>query len=300
MKNRKVIYIILLLLTLITITFIIVFTRKIYLMKINPVYEKVSIYNKLKSEKNKLTLDIKEERNKLEQLDNKSIENINEKQALEKKIYDYQIKTNGKIVYLTFDDGPSEYTKDILDILDKYNVKATFFVTCSSYLEQYSKIILEKGHTLALHTCTHKYNYIYSSEQNYYDDLNNISNLVENYTGVKSKFIRFPGGSSNTVSRINKGIMSRLTKSVQEKGYKYYDWNIDSNDAAGANTEQIYSNVVGNLENNKRTEAMILMHDTKSYTKDALESIIKDTLSMGYTFSNITEYTKEFHHMINN
>ena len=295
MKNRKVIYIILLLLTLITITFIIVFTRKIYLMKINPVYEKVSIYNKLKSEKNKLTLDIKEERNKLEQLDNKSIENINEKQALEKKIYDYQIKTNGKIVYLTFDDGPSEYTKDILDILDKYNVKATFFVTCSSYLEQYSKIILEKGHTLALHTCTHKYNYIYSSEQNYYDDLNNISNLVENYTGVKSKFIRFPGGSS-----INKGIMSRLTKSVQEKGYKYYDWNIDSNDAAGANTEQIYSNVVGNLENNKRTEAMILMHDTKSYTKDALESIIKDTLSMGYTFSNITEYTKEFHHMINN
>ena len=300
MKNRKVIYIILLLLTLITITFIIVFTRKIYLMKINPVYEKVSIYNKLKSEKNKLTLDIKEERNKLEQLDNKSIENINEKQALEKKIYDYQIKTNGKIVYLTFDDGPSEYTKDILDILDKYNVKATFFVTCSSYLEQYSKIILEKGHTLALHTCTHKYNYIYSSEQNYYDDLNNISNLVENYTGVKSKFIRFPGGSSNTVSRIIKGIMSRLTKSVQEKGYKYYDWNIDSNDAAGANTEQIYSNVVGNLENNKRTEAMILMHDTKSYTKDALESIIKDTLSMGYTFSNITEYTKEFHHMINN
>ena len=188
-----------------------------------------------------------------------------------------------------------------MNILDKYNVKATFFVTCSSNLEQISKTIVEKGHTLALHTCTHKYSYVYSSDENYFEDLNNISNLVESYTGIKSKFVRLPGGSSNTVSKAyNKGIMTRITYKLKESGYKYYDWNIDSNDAGGANSEQVYSNVIGALENSDRNINMVLMHDTKIATKDALDKIINDALNMGYTFSNINEYTKEVHHGVNN
>ena len=203
-------------------------------------------------------------------------------------------------MYLTFDDGPSIYTNDILNTLDKYNVKATFFVTCSGDINGLAKKILDKGHTLALHTCTHKYSNIYSSEDAYFNDLNEISTRVENITGYKSKYIRFPGGSSNTVSRFNRGIMTRLTKKVQENGYKYYDWNIDSNDAAGANKDQVYSNVIGPLKNSNRTTNMVLMHDTKSSTKDALDNIIKDALDMGYTFSNINDYTSEIHHGVNN
>jgi len=190
---------------------------------------------------------------------------------------------------------------DILNTLDKYNAKATFFVTCSDKLEQISKEIIKRGHTIALHTCTHKYSYLYSSDDAYYEDLNSISNLVEKYTGIKSKYVRFPGGSSNTVSRAyNHGIVSRLSNSLHKKGYKYYDWNIDSNDAGGANSEQEYANVVGALQNNNRDINMVLMHDTKVSTRDSLDGIIKSALDLGYTFSNINDYTKEVHHGINN
>ena len=208
--------------------------------------------------------------------------------------------SNEKVAYLTFDDGPSIYTEDILNTLDKYNVKATFFVTCSGSLDKYAKKIIEKGHTLGLHTCTHRYNIVYSSEENYFNDLNSISAKVEELTGYKSKYIRFPGGSSNTISRFNKGIMTRLTQKVTEDGYKYYDWNIDSEDAAGADKEGVYNNVISALKNHNYSTNMVLMHDIKVSTKNALDGIIKDALDMGYTFSNINDYTNEVHHRINN
>ena len=166
-----------------------------------------------------------------------------------------------------------------MNILDKYNVKATFFVTCTAYLEEYSKKIVEKGHTIALHTCSHRYSSIYTNEDNYFNDLNEISNLVDKYTQIKPKYIRFPGGSSNTVSiDYNKGIMSRLTNKVHDRGYKYFDWNVDSNDAGGANKDEEYQNVIGALTNSDRDINMVLMHDTKESTKDSLEAIIKESL----------------------
>ena len=149
-------------------------------------------------------------------------------------------------------------------------------------------------------TCTHRYNTIYSSEENYFNDLNSISNKVEELTGYKSKYIRFPGGSSNTISRFNKGIMTRLTQKVTEDGYKYYDWNIDSGDAAGADKDGVYNNVISALKNHNYSTNMVLMHDIKVSTKDALDGIIKDALDMGYTFSNINDYTSEVHHRVNN
>ena len=209
-------------------------------------------------------------------------------------------QSDEKVVYLTLDDGPSKNTQAVLDILDKYNAKATFFVTCSGSLDKYAKKIIEKGHTLGLHTCTHRYNTIYSSEENYFNDLNSISNKVEELTGYKSKYIRFPGGSSNTISRFNKGIMTRLTQKVTEDGYKYYDWNIDSGDAAGADKDGVYNNVISALKNHNYSTNMVLMHDIKVSTKNALDGIIKDALDMGYTFSNINDYTSEVHHRVNN
>ena len=311
MRNRKVVLIILLILFIITLIFIFLTFGKTYYSELKIVNDKKETYLKLKTKNNLLIKSIKEEENKFNTNQEIIKENESKKLSLEKTLKEkeeeariknqkYLTNIKGKVVYLTFDDGPSIYTNDILNTLDKYNVKATFFVTCSGDINGLAKKILDKGHTLALHTCTHKYSNIYSSEDAYFNDLNEISTRVENTTGYKSKYIRFPGGSSNTVSRFNRGIMTRLTKKVQENGYKYYDWNIDSNDAAGANKNQVYSNVIGALKNSNRTTNMVLMHDTKSSTKDALDNIIKDALDMGYTFSNINDYTSEIHHGVNN
>ena len=311
MKNRKVVLIILLILFIITLIFIFLTLGKTYYSELKIVNDKKETYLKLKTKNNLLIKSIKEEENKFNTNQEIIKENESKKLSLEKTLKEkeeeariknqkYLTNIKGKVVYLTFDDGPSIYTNDILNTLDKYNVKATFFVTCSGSLDKYAKKIIEKGHTLGLHTCTHRYNIVYSSEENYFNDLNSISAKLEELTGYKSKYIRFPGGSSNTISRFNKGIMTRLTQKVTEDGYKYYDWNIDSEDAAGADKEGVYNNVISALKNHNYSTNMVLMHDIKVSTKDALDSIIKDALDMGYTFSNINDYTNEVHHRINN
>jgi len=139
-------------------------------------------------------------------------------------------------VYLTFDDGPSEHTGRLLDVLKKYGVKVTFFVTGRGD-DSYFKREFDEGHTVALHTNSHNYSYVYSNVDNYFNDLNTISDRVKTQTGIESKLIRFPGGSSNLVSRRYDGrtrIMSRLVNEVTARGYTYFDWNVDSNDAGGA------------------------------------------------------------------
>ncbi len=214
----------------------------------------------------------------------------------------YELKSNnGKVVYLTFDDGPMGYTEKLLDILDKYNVKATFFViNTNSKYDYLIKEAYSKGHTIGLHSYTHKYEDIYSSVDNYFNDLNKISDKVEKLTGVKSYILRFPGGSSNTISRRYKnGIMSELTKLVEEKGYSYYDWNISSGDAGSTtSTKQIIYNVTKKLTSNRAN--MVLMHDIKGYSVDAVEEIIIYGLANGYTFLPITDKTVNIHQNVNN
>ncbi len=110
------------------------------------------------------------------------------------------------------------------------------------------------GNTIALHTYTHNYSYVYSSIDNYFNDLNTVSNSVYNSIGIHPKIIRFPGGSSNTISKnYSNGIMSRLTNEVINRGYTYFDWNVDSNDAGGDgyNSSKIYNNVISGLSHSK-------------------------------------------------
>lgn len=256
-------------------------------------------YDKSKDELNEIVYQLNEENEKKDNIKRTFDEKTKKKEELEKTLSEKQ-SLSGKIVYLTFDDGPSEYTMDILNTLDKYNAKATFFVTCSDKLSKISKEIVKRGHTIALHTCTHRYKDIYKSEEAYFKDLNAVSDKVFESTNVRSKYVRFPGGSSNTVSRFNKGIITRLSGKLTNRGYKYYDWNVDSNDAAGANKEQVYANVMESLQMNNKNVYTVLMHDTKIATRDALDSIIKDVLDMGYTFSNINDYSPTVHHLINN
>ena len=213
------------------------------------------------------------------------------------------LSSNTGVIYLTFDDGPSSSsTPKILDILDKKGVKATFFVVNhDSSLDYLIKRAYDAGHTIALHSYTHNYAKIYSSKENFYNDLDLISKKVESITGEKSMIMRFPGGGSNTVSRkYSKGIMSELTKEVIDKGYRYYDWNVSSGDAGGAkNSDAVYRNVVNGLRENR--DNIVLMHDfANSKTVGALEAIIDYGLANGYRFDKIDMTTPMVRHGVNN
>lgn len=222
--------------------------------------------------------------------------------VIEKRDIGSTEQNNDKVVYLTFDDGPSENTQKILDILDRYNVKATFFVTGTN--QQYNYLIQEankRGHTIGLHTYCHDYATVYSSVDAYFNDLNNIGNMVKNLIGFTPKYIRFPGGSSNTVSKkYTPGIMTILTKEVINRGYQYYDWNGDSTDASGNNVA--VSKLIANATSSKSNNVNILFHDTraKSTTVEALPAIIENYLARGYRFEGINDNSFVPHQKVNN
>lgn len=209
-----------------------------------------------------------------------------------RKIYVYQQQTleqtrnpGNKVVYLTFDDGPYKYTSSLLDVLDKYNVKATFFVT--NQYPAYQYLIAEearRGHTVAIHSYSHNYSEIYTSEEAYFNDLNAMREIIINQTGKVPSIVRFPGGTDNTVSkRYNIGIMSRLTSALSNMGYRYCDWNVSSGDAGGAQTsDSVYNNVITGIAN--RNVSVVLQHDIKGFSVDAVEDIIVWGLANGYTF----------------
>lgn len=205
------------------------------------------------------------------------------------------------VVYLTFDDGPKEgVTNVILDILKEEGIKATFFVT-SRGPDELIKRAYDEGHTIALHTSSHDYSRVYSSVDNYFKDLQEVSDRVERITGKKSKIIRFPGGSSNTISRrYSNGIMSTLTKEVIDRGYKYYDWNISSGDAeiGTESAAEVRDNVINNLSKDRVN--MVLLHDIKEYTRDSLREIIKYGKDNGYTFDKITMKSNMITQRVNN
>lgn len=210
---------------------------------------------------------------------------------------------NERVCYLTFDDGPSDNTLRILDILDAYNAKATFFVIGNSGHFDYVKQVYERGHTIGLHSDTHRYDIIYRSTDAYFADLNAISNKVEQLLGIKTKVIRFPGGGSNGVSKqYCKGIMSRLTTQVKAQGYAYFDWNVSSGDADGNNVpaQQIINNVLTQAQN--KNSICVLMHDTmaKGTTVDALPYILQGLANMGYRFEALSENSNGYWHAVNN
>ena len=214
-----------------------------------------------------------------------------------------EVPESGKTVYLTFDDGPSSNTPKILKILDRYNVKATFFVINGGSNNKYMKDIVEKGHTIALHSYTHNYSKIYTSKEAYFNDLNKIHDLVQEQTGVDSKIIRFPGGSSNTVSKkYCKGIMTELTKEVTNNGLVYFDWNVTNGDATGEKTNvEKQLNYVSQYPKKSKT-IIVLMHDTdaKDMTVESLPSIIEYYQSQGMNFGVIKQNTPAIHQNVNN
>jgi peptidoglycan/xylan/chitin deacetylase (PgdA/CDA1 family) len=207
------------------------------------------------------------------------------------------------IIYLTFDDGPSpNCTPKILDILRKYHVKATFFELRPASTDYHiTKRVIREGHTLALHGYSHHYEQIYRSKKIYRKNLDDLQKLFFKQFGVWCTVSRFPGGSSNTVSRFNRGIMTKITKKIHDWRYHYFDWNISSGDAGlTTSTKVVYRNVTSCLREGQ--ENVVLMHDapTKMFTVNALEDIIKYGKKHGFKFRAITAATKEVHHNVNN
>ena len=184
------------------------------------------------------------------------------------------VKSSGKKVYLTFDDGPSSNTAQILDILMDYDVKATFFVvgkTDERSVKAYQRIV-EEGHTLAMHSYSHRYDEIYESKEAFARDLNSLQEYLYETTGVWPRIYRFPGGSSNTVSKVD---MQELIEYLTDIGITYFDWNVASGDAVSRTlpAETIVNNCLSGIE--KQKESVILMHDAsnKGTTIEALPQI---------------------------
>ncbi len=199
-------------------------------------------------------------------------------------------------VYLTFDDGPGPYTNQILDILKKYHVKATFFVIAQEnekYREVYQRIVNE-GHTLAMHSYTHDYSIIYASPEAFEKDVLDLQAFLYDRTGVTCQFYRFPGGSNNHVSTIS---MKSQLPFLEEHGIEYFDWNVDSMDAAdpSEDPDTFIAHVVENVCS--QPTSIVLMHDSSTFTTsvDALEGLINRLQTMGLRLLPITEDTDPVH-----
>lgn len=201
-------------------------------------------------------------------------------------------------VYLTFDDGPSENTAKILDILKEKNVKATFFVIGKEDEESkalYQRIVAE-GHTLGMHSFSHKYSVIYDSLEAFEEDVNQLRSYLAEITGVEPDIMRFPGGSSNQVSNTD---MTEFIRYLKEEGITYYDWNVASGDATSQayTADELVQNVITDVE--KYDTSIVLMHDaaTKGTTVDALGPMIDQLQAMGVELLPIDENTKPIQHI---
>lgn len=206
-----------------------------------------------------------------------------------------------KVVYLTFDDGPSANTGRILDILAKYDIKATFFTVGKedeASKRLYNRIV-DEGHSIGMHSFSHEYNKIYSNLDSFEEDFNNIYNYIREVTGKECTLFRFPGGSSNSV---NINLKKSIIEFLDEKNIRYFDWNVSTRDAEGGvlSTDVIVDNFFKGIE--KKDLCMVLMHDADNLTTtvDALSVIIERLIEMDAVFLPITDNTPLIQHTIDN
>lgn len=194
-----------------------------------------------------------------------------------------------KTVYLTFDDGPSPRTLEILDILKEHNIKATFFILSDEKeaSKEIVKRIYDEGHAIGVHSASHSYETIYKSVDHFLEDFEKCFEYIKDIIGESPSIFRFPGGSVNSY---NKGICKDLVDEMARRGFTYFDWNVSSDDAVKGYTEEsIYNNVMNGVKN--RNTSVVLMHDSapKKATVAALKKIIPELIEQGYTFDRLDE-----------
>ena len=217
-------------------------------------------------------------------------------QPLEKKIPEsfpdlyvekqaYKKDNEYKTVYLTFDDGPCpDTTRNILDTLDRFGIKATFFITGDN-AEKHQDIlkdIYDRGHLIGIHTYSHKNEEIYTSLESYLNDFQKTYNIIYNTLGYKPTIFRFPGGSINSY---NKNIHKELIDEMTKRGFTYYDWNASIEDATvNSSYELSLRTLEDTVSGNKE---ILLMHDTKEQTSIHLREYIEKLIELGYTFETL-------------
>ena len=192
-----------------------------------------------------------------------------------------------KICCLTFDDGPSKYTPQVLAALEKCDAKATFFVTAQDANQDYLSYLTDieaAGHQIALHSASHSYSRIYSSTENFWLDIKALRATLANYIDVDAiHWLRFPGGSTNTVSRRygGRGVMAELKQQCAEKGYAYVDWNVD----AQPTKEEAFNKLLPRVH----PGAIVLLHNTSKTNGEILDELLTKWEEMGYTFKPLSE-----------
>ena len=237
------------------------------------------------------------EKNVTEMVDSSVSGEIPETAEVQQAVQAEEPQEDIKHVYLTFDDGPSENTGAILDILKQYNVKATFFVigkTDQASIDSYKRIVAE-GHSLGIHSYSHKYTQIYESMEAFRNDVLSLQAHLREITGQEVHLYRFPGGSSNTVSKVP---IEECIRFLSENGFTYYDWNATNGDATGRqmSTEEMVSSVTNELE--KYQNITVLMHDGpgKQQTVEALPIIIEQLQGQEVQILPITDQTPPVQH----
>ena len=209
--------------------------------------------------------------------------------------------TAARRVCLTFDDGPSKTTPAVLQALAAENVSATFFVVANESNEKHLPLIQQAqqaGHEIALHSASHKYSDIYRSTDAFWNDIDLLRERLAPYADTSAiRCLRFPGGSTNTVSRKygGSGIMAELKTQAEQRGWRWVDWNVCAEDAAGEklSASEVYYNVTHGSEGLDR--CIVLMHDsaTTGTTAEALPDIIRWYKDNGYTFCTISQLYDE-------
>jgi peptidoglycan/xylan/chitin deacetylase (PgdA/CDA1 family) len=243
-----------------------------------------SVMKEDKEQKEQKTASNQASKQDANQIKKKSKEEIN---SLSKGIY------TGKKVYLTFDDGPSIYTDDILDILADYDIKATFFVVgkTDKHSKELYKRIVEEGHTLGMHSYSHIYKKIYNSIEDFDKDFTKLWKLLYDTTGYKPSIFRFPGGSDNLV---NKNVMEEFIRYLNDASITYFDWNVVNGDATGVEytKEQLINNVLEGVA--IKETSIVLMHDaqTKETTVDSLPGLLDILIAEGAQILPIDKDTK--------
>lgn len=204
-----------------------------------------------------------------------------------------------KIIYLTFDDGPSPRTSEILDVLKEYNIPATFFVVCSEKDSDRDLIVraAAEGHTIGVHSASHAYNKIYKSVDSFLADFEICFNYIYKITDTAPTIFRFPGGSVNSY---NKAIRTPLTQEMKRRGFTYFDWNVSAGDAEkGSSVDRIVQNILNGCKKHK--ESVVLLHDSggKKDTVTALKQVLPQLIKEGYSFKNLDEPIKPIIFKIN-
>ena len=205
---------------------------------------------------------------------------------------------SGKKVYLTFDDGPSKYTEDILDILAEYDVKATFFVigkTDEASKRIYRRII-EEGHTLGMHSYSHIYDQIYNSLEDFDKDFTKLWKLLYDTIGYNPTIYRFPGGSGNHVSKNN---MDQFIRYLNEKSIVYFDWNVLNRDATGVEytKDQLIENVLSGVINKRVSIVLLHEGETKKSTVESLPELLEELLTLGAELLPLDENVTPIQHI---